>query len=68
MSYPRVNINVNPTYCHHCGRPLKPHQRVWLELNWATNEYHKPGTVAEADSQGIFPFGRDCAKKVVAKK
>jgi hypothetical protein len=39
---------------------------VWLELDSATNLYHEPGAVAIRRSQGLFPFGVQCAKAELA--
>lgn len=48
--------------CERCG---KQHLGafVWLELNKSTGRYHLPGTVLAVDSQGLFPFGRTCARR-----
>lgn len=35
---------------------------VWLELNNRTNQFNTIGSVPPADSQGLFPFGKACAK------
>ena len=48
--------------CERYGEPLK--EPVWLELDWRDNSYHVAGEVPEQFSQGAFPFGPDCAKKV----
>lgn len=51
--------------CQRCG---KRHLAVfvWLELDSATNLYHEPGAVAIRRSQGLFPFGVQCAKAELA--
>ena len=48
--------------CQRCG---KKHIKgwVWLEFNGVTLEYVKPGQAPEGESQGLFPFGRLCAKR-----
>jgi hypothetical protein len=55
-------------YCQECGKFLNPHKIVWLGLSTKTGEYYfvdNPGdTLPEDESQGAFPFGKDCAKKV----
>lgn len=53
--------------CERCG---KRHLAdwVWLELGMVTGTYHEPGSVAPDRSQGIFPFGRACAKAAQAGK
>ena len=52
--------------CNVCGRPLDGNG-VWLEYNNRTNDYHKPGTVPEADSLGLYHLGSDCARLELAK-
>jgi hypothetical protein len=46
--------------CERCGRELNPGDEEWLELEMSTNRYRLPGEVDETDSQGLFPFGKDC--------
>jgi hypothetical protein len=36
-----------------------------LELDRVTGRMHKPGTVDPARSQGGFPFGPDCARRIL---
>jgi hypothetical protein len=51
--------------CTRCGELLdKP---VWLELNWTTNLYSDKA-VADHESQGMFPFGKACAKAVLMQQ
>ena len=57
-----------PLRCQRCGKALKPGEHVWLELNTFTLEYHKPGDVLPEESQGLFPFGKRCAKLAVAQE
>ena len=47
--------------CERCG---KRHlgEFVYLELNQRTGRYYLPGYVPEVHSQGLFPFGRTCAR------
>lgn len=50
---------------HTCQRCGKQHlsEFTWLELNTYTNRYHRPEKLPIAGlSQGLFPFGRACAK------
>ena len=52
-------------YCTCCRRELTGHAFRWLELDQRTNTYHDLGGVPEELSQGWFPFGIQCAKKLV---
>ena len=51
-------------YCNCCERKLNPKRTVFLEYSQSKDAYYKAGTVPENDSQGCFPFGVACAKKV----
>jgi hypothetical protein len=46
--------------CERCGRKHVAGW-TWLELNTYTGTWHRPGTLAADDSQGLFPFGVACA-------
>lgn len=52
--------------CQRCG---KRHlgEFMWLELDSSTGIYHEPGTVAPERSQGLFPFGAQCARKAISE-
>lgn len=52
-------------FCTCCGRELKGKVRM-LELDQRTDTYHDNGDVPEDWSQGWFPFGLACAKRVLA--
>jgi hypothetical protein len=55
-----------PTMDRACQRCGKKHLAdfVWLELNTWTGLYHTPGTLpANGLSQGLFPFGQQCARQ-----
>ena len=52
--------------CNHCGKKLAPTRIVWLEHNSHHGTWHEANTQPEAESQGHFAFGKDCAKKVLA--
>lgn len=52
--------------CERCGEKLNPKTLVGLELNSRKNRFHKPGEVPAKDSQGVFYFGKACAKAVLA--
>lgn len=50
-------------YCEQCGAELKPRHVVWLELDFTTGLYST--SVPSEKSQGLFPFGSDCAAEVL---
>ena len=54
--------------CERCHEHLLPDRIKWLELNSHTGRYSDPdrGRQPENESQGHFPFGLDCVKKVLA--
>jgi hypothetical protein len=54
-------------YCTCCGRDLAGHAFRWLELDQRTDTYHDLKGVPADRSQGWFPFGLKCAKKLVAQ-
>jgi hypothetical protein len=54
--------------CTCCGQKLNPKRVVWLELNFATGRYSKPGECPEAESQGAFPFGAACARNTLRQQ
>ena len=57
---------MEPKYCMECERELNPNRIVWLELNMYSGNFHKEeGEIPEEESQGWFPFGSDCAKKLL---
>jgi hypothetical protein len=49
--------------CACCGKSLKG-KAAWLELSFKTNKYYIDNVVPQEESQGYFPFGLTCAKKV----
>lgn len=51
-------------YCTCCGRQIEGAARM-LELDQRTNTYHDLGGVPDDKSQGWFPFGLKCAKKLL---
>ena len=55
------------TTCTCCGRDIVGDNNAvrMLELDQRTNTYHDLGGVPENRSQGWFPFGLTCAKKLV---
>lgn len=50
-------------YCQRCGKELVDKYIVWLEMRNSTATYHPQGEVPTDDSQGLFSFGPDCAKR-----
>jgi len=62
-----MNLNNETQFCECCEAEIKPGRAVWLELNMNTGRYSDPKkTIVPAEeSQGVFPFGRTCARKVL---
>jgi len=54
----------DPDTCACCGKVLNTAKAVWLEGSTVTSKYYLKGVVPTEDSQGYFPFGFTCAKKV----
>lgn len=52
--------------CEHCGKKLDPSVAVWIELDNRRMIYTSE-EIPEKDSQGYFPFGASCAKKIDGK-
>lgn len=50
--------------CSRCDRELKS-ECVMLELDRRDNSYHQRGDVPPDQSQGWFPFGKDCAERIL---
>lgn len=53
-------------YCQCCKKRLKG-RLAWLELDQRTDRYHDFGGVPENKSQGWFPFGIACARRLLAE-
>jgi hypothetical protein len=53
--------------CDRCGEELHPDRTVWLELNHRTGKYTTED-VPEEESQGCFPFGVACSKRVIVER
>lgn len=48
--------------CDRCRRELKRGEEVWLEMSINDGCYYRQGELpAGHESQGLFPFGQDCA-------
>jgi len=58
-------MNEEIEYCENCGRELNPKKIKWLELDTRTNTF-TDDELPEQYSQGGFPFGIACAKRVLA--
>lgn len=58
---------IKKEYCENCGRELNPKDITELELDKRDNTYHLPeaNEIPEEFSQGVFSFGKDCAKKLL---
>ena len=59
---------VTDFVCECCERELNPKTLTWLELNAVTCEYARPGKAKWSDSdesQGCFPFGQACARRIL---
>ncbi len=50
-------------YCTQCGQRLA-RRFAYLELDLRIDAYHDLGGVPPEKSQGWFPFGLDCARKL----
>lgn len=49
--------------CEVCGKLIKKAPQ-WAEMDRTTGKLYRDGTVPEAVSQGCFPVGPDCARKL----
>ena len=58
------NWRTEEQECTCCGKFIKAGRSTWLEGENSTARYLKEGTVASNDSQGLYPFGAGCARKV----
>ncbi len=54
--------STRPNFCKRCNEELKPGREVWLHLRISGGFVAPETEVPEGDSQGLFPFGEDCAK------
>lgn len=67
----RVTSNANEMhpserFCRCCEKPLA-RRIAWLEFDQRDNTFHDHGDVPTEHSQGWFPFGLTCARKVKAQ-
>lgn len=58
------DLPTSERYCTCCGKELSAAFR-YLELDRRNQTYHDLGNVPADKSQGWFPFGLTCAKKLV---
>jgi hypothetical protein len=61
----------NTERCTHCNRKLDSKKLVWLEKHISTHEFVEAGTATWSDSensQGCFPFGLECARRILRDK
>ena len=61
-----AELEADQRFCSCCERPLKA-RIAWLELDQRNNTYHDFGGVPADKSQGWFPFGITCARKMLAR-
>ena len=59
------DLPADERFCTCCNRELSAAYRM-LELDQRTGTYHDFQDVPEDRSQGWFPFGLTCARKLVA--
>jgi hypothetical protein len=55
-------------HCERCGTYLHKGRMTWLELSFKTGRWYQLGECPEDESQGCFPFGKACAKTVMAEQ
>lgn len=63
---PASDLSEGNRRCTCCERELKS-KVAWLELDQRTSCYHDFGGVPPERSQGFFPFGLACARKMLAE-
>lgn len=56
-------LKPDDRFCECCKKPLIA-KVAWLELDQRVDAYHDLGGVPEENSQGWFPFGMTCARKL----
>lgn len=55
--------------CERCGEILKPNNIVWLELEQENGLYFEKNKFpVNGKSQGLFTFGKTCAKNIIKNK
>lgn len=63
-----ASLDPSSRTCTCCERDLSGHAVRMLEYDQRTWTYHDLSDVPADESQGWFPFGLTCAKKLVAKE
>jgi len=53
--------------CTKCSAVLTSSQIVWLELNFETGIFSREAGPLDK-SQGWFPFGRNCARRLISEQ
>ena len=64
---PASDLQPGNDTCTCCDRKLNG-QVAWLELDQRDDTYHDHGGVPPEKSQGWFPFGMTCARKINGKR
>lgn len=62
---PASEIEEHSRFCTCCERPLKS-KVAWLEKEISTGRYHDRGGIPAENSQGWFPFGLTCARRLLS--
>ena len=57
------DLEESMRFCHFCERRLS-RRFAWLELDQRIDAYHDLAGVPEDKSQGWFPFGLTCARRL----
>jgi len=62
----RVDVLAGESPCVRCGRPTKRDASEWLEItiDGEVLEVGDPRSNVDNVSQGCFPIGRDCVRKL----
>lgn len=67
MRKPITLFHNGDNSCSNCGKQLKSNQAIWLELSITDGLVYDPKDFPQGhQSQGLFEFGSDCAKRVVS--
>lgn len=65
---PLTKFDTSFLECEECWKAIEPGREVWFEYRISTGEPTLPGTdVPEEDSQGYFPFCRECTRRLTSK-
>ena len=64
----KYGLSINQCIC--CGKPMKDGEKLFVHINTAGSAVHPSISdtdcqkITGADSQGCFPIGNNCAKKM----